>query len=540
VRFGVDNYSRNLIAKTPSWELRLLCWRPGQGTSLHGHSRAACAFTVLRGTATECVLGARDRTWTPGAIVTESTPLVHQLTNLGSDSMVSLHAYSPPLPADQPSPAAGRNVVIIGGGLAGAAAAVHLLQRLPSAARVTVIERGPLLGRGVAYAVESPSFRLNVPASRMSLDAARPDDFVRFAGAQAAPQVFLPRVVYGRYVEHALERAVRAAEAKLRVVRSNAVAITAQGVQLADGRVLPAEAVVLATGLEPRRSARWLSNDPRIVDAWDECALATLPADGRVLVLGSGLTAVDVVTMLHQRGFSGAIDVLSPRGLWPRPHAERVAPAPELSQQPPARLRPLMRWVRERIETEPAWQGVVDSLRPHVAGLWRGLESTERSRFVRHLRPYWDIVRHRMPADAHALIEELRRSGALALRAGRVVEVVPSPGALEVTARLRGGEVTRARYDAVVRCLGPALTRAETDEPLLSSLLTSGAATVDAAGLGIVTDTSGRLVPAREVTRPHLFALGALRRASEWETTSVPDISRHAAAIAEMIAECLK
>src|SRR5438105_2039123 len=77
VRFDGANYVRNLIAKTQRWELRLLCWRPGQGTSLHGHGPAACAFTVLRGTASECVLGARDRSWTPGAVVEESTPLVH-------------------------------------------------------------------------------------------------------------------------------------------------------------------------------------------------------------------------------------------------------------------------------------------------------------------------------------------------------------------------------------------------------------------------------------------------------------------------------
>ena len=196
IHFNAQNYTRNLVAKTDRWELRLLCWRPGQSSSVHGHGRAACAFRILRGTATETVLGQRDRTFVPGNVVVETPAnLVHQVSNRGSDPLLSLHAYSPPLPVDAPSPRGGREVVIVGGGFSGAAVAYHLLQRADRNLRVALIERGPWLGRGIAYGVDSATFRLNVPASKMSIDPEAPLDFVEWAGTQHDPHAFLSRHV---------------------------------------------------------------------------------------------------------------------------------------------------------------------------------------------------------------------------------------------------------------------------------------------------------------------------------------------------------
>ena len=103
VRFDDDSYVRALIYRNDRLELRLHCWRPGQSTSLHGHGASACAFKILRGTATETVLGDRDRVWAPGSIVEENAPRLHQVMNAGRDPLLTLHAYSPPLPVDAPS-----------------------------------------------------------------------------------------------------------------------------------------------------------------------------------------------------------------------------------------------------------------------------------------------------------------------------------------------------------------------------------------------------------------------------------------------------
>jgi uncharacterized NAD(P)/FAD-binding protein YdhS len=548
IRFDTANYVRTLIARGEAaavpWELRLLCWRPGQSTSLHGHGAAACAFRVLRGSATETRLGARDRRWAPGDVVAELGPtLVHQVGNGDADALVTLHAYSPPLPIDAPSPRVGFDVAIVGGGFGGAAAAFHLLRHGGRDLRVALIERGPWLGRGVAYGVDSAVFRLNVPASKMSIDPDRKDDFVRWAGSEAAPHAFLPRTRYARYVVERFADALRAGPGKLRVIRGEAIGIDDAGVALADGHHVPAAAVVLATGLEPRIAASILPADPRIVDAWDECALAALPRDGRLLILGSGLTALDVIAFLEQHGYRGAASIVSRRGLLPAPHTADGSHGTPLGEAAiataPTELRALLRWGRAHVAATVArgapWQHAIDALRPHVARLWRGLPAPDRAAFVRGVRPYWDVLRHRAPGDVVALVEAWQRDGRLERLAGAIATCRPTSDGLDVTLRLAGGATKEVRYHAIVRCIGPALTRGEVDAPLVHDLIERGVAAADPAGLGIVTDERGRVVGRDGSASTRLYALGALRRASSWETTAVPDISVHAAELAKMI-----
>lgn len=544
MRFSPGNYVRSLVADGGRWELRLLCWQPGQTTALHGHGGAGCAFRVLRGSAVETRLGSRDAVLPPRSIVEESpAELVHQVGNAGSDPLLTLHAYAPPLPVDTPSPRAGRNVVIVGGGAAGVAVATHLLDQGDADLRVYLVERGPWLGRGVAYGVDDPVFRLNLPASSMSLDPRRPDDFVQWSGAE--PDAFLSRATFADYVVHCFAQAVRKSRAKARIVRSEVVDIDEHSVHLADGSELKAEAVILATGIAPRLAPSPLPADPRIVDGWDECGLATLPRRGRLLVLGTGLSALDVVAFWHAQGFEGSLTLLSRRGLLPRPHlpprrAGAAPLAPEATDDAPKHLRGLTRWIRATLDAHEArgepWQLAVDALRPQIAALYRGLSAGDRARFVRSVRPYWDVLRHRAPADALSLVEALRHDGRLEVLSGSVVQCDAADDGLMVQLSLAGAPSRRERFDAIVRCLGPALETSEAGTRLVRAMVTTGIATPDPAGLGIVTDEQGRVVGPGGVPSDRLFALGAVRRASSWETTSMPEITAHAFEIAARIA----
>jgi uncharacterized NAD(P)/FAD-binding protein YdhS len=94
----------------------------------------------------------------------------------------------------------------------------------------------------------------------------------------------------------------------------------------------------------------------------------------------------------------------------------------------------------------------------------------------------------------------------------------------------------RERYARIVRCIGPALEPSEAETPLVRALVASGLATADPAGLGIVTDEEGRVVEASGAPSERILAIGAVRRASSWETTSVPDIAVHALALATRLA----
>jgi uncharacterized NAD(P)/FAD-binding protein YdhS len=407
--------------------------------------------------------------------------------------------------------------------------------------QVTIIERGEQLGRGLAYAADSPRLRLNVPAARMSLDPERPDDFVQFAGCEAAPQEFLPRRQYGAYIDARLSQVCSAQPERMHVVRGEAVAIDEREVQLADGRRFAGDRFVIATGVAAQSGGVW-PDDPRVVDAWNERACELKAQAGRILVVGSGLSAIDALQLLQAGGHRDEIVMLSRHGLLPRAHAahggsfqwpERLGPAP-------AQLGALLRWgravVREAERAGYPWQHALDALRPQLPRLWQQLSVADRARFVRLVRPYWEVLRHRAPREALAMIEAMQAAGQLRVLAGRALECTAHGRGLDVTLRLRGGAVRVERFAGVVRCQGGKVELDLESSPLMAALVRGGLARLDPTQLGIVTADHGRVVDAAGRPSERLFALGQPCRASRWETTSVPEIVRDARALAQLFA----
>src|SRR5450755_4385218 len=114
-------------------------------------------------------------------------------------------------------------IVIVGAGFCGTVLAANLLRKPPTgASHIVLVERGPAMGRGVAYAAREFPYLLNVPAARLSADSRDPLQFLRFAQARL-PNVdgedFLPRALYGDYLQDMLCRAEREAPAHMRLVR---------------------------------------------------------------------------------------------------------------------------------------------------------------------------------------------------------------------------------------------------------------------------------------------------------------------------------
>src|ERR1700733_4636554 len=114
-------------------------------------------------------------------------------------------------------------IVIVGAGFCGTVLAANLLRRPPpDATDIVLIERGAEMGRGVAYAAREFPYLLNVPAARLSADSRDPLQFLRFAQRRmpdAGGEDFLPRALYGDYLQEVLSQAERAAPAHTRLVR---------------------------------------------------------------------------------------------------------------------------------------------------------------------------------------------------------------------------------------------------------------------------------------------------------------------------------
>ncbi len=436
---------------------------------------------------------------------------------------------------------ASSQVLIVGAGFSGTMVAANLA-RLNVTSRL--VEAAPVAGPGRAYGTADPDHLLNVPAAGMSAWPGDPDAFQRYwheHGDGSAP--FAPRRLYGEYLRGILAEAC--ASGRVRVAGGQAVsAAKAAGewqVQVDGGHVLSARHLVLATGNEPSAAPGWAAElgDRFVADPWSRQAGAALAQlAGRrddVLIIGTGLTMIDLALSLQAAGFAGRTIAVSRRGLLPRPH-DAFAPAPvALADLPAGDLMALWRWIRHRSGTT-GWRAAVDCLRPHTQTLWQALDDTAKRRFLRHARPHWDVRRHRIaPAVAGRLAEAIR-AGRLEVQAGRIVDARREDRMVAVRIHRRGeaAAVEWRRYSRIFNCTGPLGSIRDTRDPLLSDLLGSGTIAADNLGIAISVDACARV-------RGHddLWAVGPLSRGEFWEMTAVPDIRVQAAAVAERIASQL-
>ena len=424
-------------------------------------------------------------------------------------------------------------VAIVGGGAAGTLQALHLRQA--GVTDIVLIERVHEPGRGVAYSTARPEHLLNVPARRMSALADDGDHFARWFADQSGgtPEDFAPRMVYGDYLAGLL------AEAGVAVVEGEAVAIADGAVTLADGRTIAADAFVLAPGnftpATPRGIDPAALGDLWVDDPWDGDIAAGLRASDELLLVGTGLTAVDAALTLDALGFAGRIRALSRRGLAPRAHEARE-PGVAALEDLPADCVGLLRHIRCRAETV-GWRSAVHELRPITQAIWRGAAPAERRRFLRHLRPWWDVHRHRIAPAIGDRIDALRASGRLSFAAGRLVSAERDGDRAIVRYRPRGSERIETLLVArVVNCTGPETDIARAGEPLLTSLLDAGRIRADPLKLGIDVTAGCRAVAADGSDSPDLFVIGPVTKGAFWESVAVPDIRGQAARVAALIA----
>jgi uncharacterized NAD(P)/FAD-binding protein YdhS len=449
-------------------------------------------------------------------------------------------------------------IAVVGGGFTGAMLTTHLLRAGRTDLRVTLIEPRPPLGAGLAYRTRNPAHLLNVRASAMTAFPDVPDDFVRWLdarpeGRRIGPDGFAPRHLYADYLRDRLDAARAAAPAGLLEVRAAAVVDARTDgatvrLALADGAEVIADAVALCLGNAPPGpvpgcAAGTVDHPGWITDPWADDALAAVGRDDPVLVIGTGLSMVDAALALDDAGHRGPVLALSRRGLHPRAHADRPLPstsAPDdLVTSPTAvgllrRVRGLVRAAALRGED---WRAVIDGLRPVTQALWQAAPPVERARFLRHLRPAWDVHRHRIAPSAADRLAAAEASGRLRIVAGRILSLAPRPGqGFEVVWRPRaGGRPRSAAPRVVVNATGPALPLSAGAHPLLTAMAGHGLVRADALGLGIETAEDCRVVASDGRPSERIFAPGPLDRGRAWETTAVPEIRRQLADLARRL-----
>jgi uncharacterized NAD(P)/FAD-binding protein YdhS len=445
-----------------------------------------------------------------------------------------------------------QTIVIIGAGFSGTATAVQLLRQSPIGLRIVMVNRSVGMARGIAYGTNSPHHRLNVPAGNMSALADDPQDFLRYCqkyDASIGAADFVSRKCYGDYLSALLNSAqgLCRSGSTLTCLAGEALALRPrqQGaqVELSDGRLIEATHVVLAFGhfapLDPKGIDTNLDAGRYQRDPWAAERQVSNFADQSVLLLGSGLTAMDVALSLERQTPHAPIYLLSRRGLLPLPH--RAGPVnaqvhDELVQrmlEGPATVRCYMQEIRRQVRLGEGdglnWRDVFVMLRSNTATLWKRLAVTERRRFLRHAQAYWDVHRHRVAPSSFQAFQSAVADGRLKPMAGRIKTLESCEHGLRIGIQLRGSQkLTYITVAQLINCTGPNSDLRRVDDRLIKQLQADGLISIDPDGIGLRVDTSLAVKDREGRSLQWLSYVGPMLKADYWEATAVPELRQHA------------
>lgn len=431
-----------------------------------------------------------------------------------------------------------KTVTIIGAGFSGSLTALNILE-LSGGRGVEVILVDPrgTFGPGLAYTVPSDRFKLNVRAKAMGAFPSAPDGFLKWLSERdpsSCGESFVSRRLYGAYLEQLVTDAAKRHPQALRLVSDEVVDVRRSSsgqpfsLTLANGESIEADICVLAIGNVLRKgvgacSTRSLLREPYRTESYND-----LGEIKELFILGSSLTAVDAILESEGRGFRGHYSVISRNGRFPLPHEDPSklpqASLPAAWETPESALA-LLKTIRKASRACGSSQPVFDAMRPGIQRMWLNLPISERRAFLRHLRSFWEIHRHRIPLDHLRVIQTLQDAGRLSIRAGRVVQIAQS----EAVIAPRGAQSAREtiHFDVGFMCAGPEGDVTRIEHPLIESLLAQELIRPGKLALGL--DTSGAS------SEPHFFVVGPLQKEALWEVTAVRELREQAQQVASRI-----
>jgi len=430
-----------------------------------------------------------------------------------------------------------KSFIIIGGGASGVLMAAQLLGR-SSETTVRIFERSGNIGAGIAYSTINPNHLLNVRASNMSAFPGDHNHFLNWlqTNPEAAkagnwqPQSFAPRCLYRLYLNDLLKPYQERENPRLFIEHAEVASVAFEGsrpqITSSAGQNFIADAIIVATGNEAAIS----TSGNFVTEYWSSNGYFEISPENSVAILGTGLSMVDSVISLLDRGHQGKIHAISRRGLLPARHEPSEALTIDADQLPiadglPALIHLVRTLITQQHKDGKSWRSVIDGLRPHTKAIWSGLPLRQRQSFLRHLRPWWDVHRHRMAPAIADRIKAAEQSGQLTITAAHLTSVKSKGEHIVIRYRNRRGEgLHELDVRSIIDCRGGSSRFSTTRNAALISLLEGGLAKPDALDLSLDVTADLQVLNARGEPSGSIFAVGPVTKGIFWEVTAVPDI----------------
>lgn len=455
-----------------------------------------------------------------------------------------------------------RNIVIVGSGLSGLTLCIYLLKKgLGLEDRIFLIEKSDeQLARGIAYKKEFTHQPLNVRAGKMSLYDDQPDHFVKWLGrnhkrySDLLPQfdemTFVARSIYGDYMQEEFEHWKNKSSNQLKLIPAEVTSMMKYENQwklkFADQSELEATVVVLALGNFPPSDLAAVhpeiaSNPNYFSFPWQAGIMNNIPKDASILFIGMGLTTIDHLITLHHNDHKGKIYAISRNGYLPLEHV--VPQAVELKQQDvlsscetPIRFLQYLRQ-QTKLYTEIHWSNIIDAMRPFTNLIWQRWTIEQRKYFIRRIRPFWEIHRHRIPPYSMQIVREMISSHLLFTIAGSIKSITGNneKGFLLTYKEKKSGNLNALKADYLVNCTGPDSDFRKIDAPVIRDLITKGFIQPEELQLGLKTDAIGALIDTNDRKHDNLFTLGPTRKGQLWETVALNEIRIQARALCDVL-----
>lgn len=456
-----------------------------------------------------------------------------------------------------------KKITIIGGGFAGTMVAVNCIQKAKGNLDIHIIDEHGLFAKGIAYSPYSNKQLLNVVASKMSAFANEPDHFLdwlviqeKFIGVDRGllAQSFLPRKIYGEYLNNIWETSIRNLPENIQLKQYHSVV---KDIVLSEEEVvtilnndlkIPADACILATGNTIPKNPVILNQSFYLSkkyfrDPWSSNSGEELKKDLPVLIIGNGLTMVDTVIGLLEKGFHNTIYSISPNGFNILPHRNTSIQYKSLLNEIPEKvnLNQIVKLVFKHIRLVRSFgitaEPVIDSLRPLTQKIWQEFSDEEKRKFLSRYRHLWGVARHRIPLHIYDMINKLKSEGKLKVISGKLLNIVEKENKAEVEFfNKKTKQTEKVNVQRVINCTGPDSDIKNMEDSFLKSCLEKGYITQDSLKLGADTDVKTfQTINSQGKKNKNILAIGSLLKGNLWETTAVNELRTQAANIADLL-----